>query len=198
MTVHRSSDIHPRLITSGPDAIKYNDTVWNDQQAPASATQINPGTSKPDIGAFPTGATYTKTFLFDSASRETVTFLMQLSHEHNPGSTLKPHVHYSPTVTDATSKTITWDFNYRLAAKDEVFPGSDTTLTATYTGATVANTHMVISLGDITGVTGLSTMLVCALSRRGDTDTYGDDVALLEFDIHYEILVPGSDHEYIR
>jgi len=200
MTVHRSSLNVPYLRTSGPNGVYYEDTFWDDLRVAAESTRINPATSKPDYGAFPVGATYTKTFLFDSSAREAVTFSVQIPHKYKLGTDLHPHVHYSPTVTDATSKTITWELNYRIANIDDAFAGSDTTLSQTYTGATVANTHMLLGLGTISGsvIDSISTMLVCALSRRGDTDTYGSDVAFLEFDFHFEVDSPGSRSEYVK
>jgi hypothetical protein len=51
------------------------------------------------------------------------------------------------------------------------------------------------------GTQGISSMLVCRLARRADNalDTYnGQDVALLEFDIHFQVDGLGSDQEAVK
>ena len=190
--MRRSSSVRNSLITTGNDAIIYNDTLWEDARVAASSVKINPATSKPDIGAFPTGATYTKTYLFDGASRETVTFALQLSHKWKEGTILHPHVHWAATSVEV-AKTVIWELNYSIANINGVF-GAEVTRSGTF-GAedTVANKQILTSLEDIDG-TGylISAMIVGALSRRGDLDTYTADVALLEFDLHFEVNSPGS------
>jgi len=193
-----SRNIYQRIITVGEDAIEYQNTVWNDLTVAATATQVNPISSKPDFGAFPAGATYLKTYLFDGSARETVTFEKQLPHGWKQATSLHPHVHFAPTAVEV-SKTITWELNYSFAEINNVF-GSETAISATWGAAdTVANKHLLLELPQIsmTGVASVSGMMHCALSRRGDTDSFTADVAFCEFDWHLEFGRPGSRTEYV-
>lgn len=187
--------VKPRLILTGNEALLLEDTVWNDQQVAAANVMINPLTSKPDFDTFPAASPRLRTFLFDGTTRENVTFTVQLSHKYKLGTNLHPHVHWCPT-SNAAAKTVTWDLEYTIANIDGVL-AAEVTRTGTYSGDVVTNTHMVTELEELdgSGITTISTMLICSLSRRGDTDTYADDAAMLEFDFHYEIDTLGSRTE---
>jgi len=46
------------------------------------------------------------------------------------------------------------------------------------------------------GISGVSSMLICSLTRNTDVaDNYADDVYLLEVDFHYQFDAPGSKFE---
>jgi hypothetical protein len=184
------------LLAHAVDGASYEAPFWDDLRVRASATKINPATSKPDFGAFPSGATYTKALLFDGGSRETVTFEAQLPHGYKLGTNLRPHVHWAATSVQV-GKTVIWELNYILAITNGTF-GAETTRTGTFGAAdTVTDKHVKTSLQEIDGstITSQSAMLVCALSRRGDTDTYTDDVAMIEVDFHFQSDSPGSREE---
>ena len=186
------------MLAHKEDGSSYEAPFWDDIRVDATATKINPATSKPDFDAFPAGATYTKTLLFDGGARETITFAVQVPHGWRIGTELHPHVHWAATTVEL-GKTVTWDLNYVLADVNGLF-GAEVTRTGTTTGDTAVDAHRVTGLQaiDMSAITGVSPMLMCALSRRGDTDTYTADVALLEFDIHYQLDAPGSRQEYVK
>lgn len=194
MSHYDTTQTQPKFVTTGNDAITLLDTVWDDLRVPAQATRINPAVTKPDFGTFKDG---TLTFLFDSASVETVHFNVQIPHQYKLGTNLKPHVHWSPTTTNVG--TVIWNLEYTIAEKDGVF-GTTAQIAVTDTSSGTAFEHRLAGFPDISGtnIDSVSAMLVCALSRTATSDTYTADAALIEFDIHYEIDSIGSRDEYTK
>jgi hypothetical protein len=169
----------------------YSDPFWDDFRVSASNTKINPAQSKPDFNTFIDG---TFTFLFDNTDIESVHFTIQLPHEYKLETNLYPHVHWAPTTTG--SGTVRWALEYTMANINATFPNT-TTIFINDDADGTAYKHQLISLPEIvgTGITSVSTMLVCRLYRDPGNDTYGADAAFLEFDLHYQIDRPGSREE---
>jgi hypothetical protein len=116
-------------------------------------------------------------------------------------------VHFSPTSTngaDANQRVVRFGFEYTWANIDATF-GATATLNLD-SDPFVPNTsqwkHLLAK--HATGIDGtgktLSSMLVCRLFRdpADSADTYPQDVAFLQFDIHYEIDSLGSEAEYVK
>lgn len=170
--------------------------VWEDLRTPATAFvnySVNPVTSKPDFDQL-TALGSVKTYCFDGATDETVFFLSQMPHAWKQGTAIRPHLHITPKVGTTNATTI-WTLEYTIANYSATF-GATTTITAT-ASISAAYQHKIISFPEISATNGIiSMMMIGAITRLGSADTYTQDTALLEFDIHYQLDGSGSVKEY--
>ena len=169
--------------------------LWDDMRVPASATQINPVSSKPDRGVFVGNV---QTILFDDTSDECVNFAVQIPHGYKYGTNLRPHMHWSPT--DATAGNVVWTEECWLA---EVGAAFALVLSDSVTDAADGDAvHQIASWSEIDGsaIDSVSAMLQCQLCRDADNlaDTYGSDAAFNEADFHYQTDQPGSFFELVK
>lgn len=163
---------------------------WDDLRFPVAG--INP----PGAASDPTRDTSDGRLVFSASATNIVAIQVQMPHHWKQGSSIVPHVHWSPTSTHTGN--VLWRLEYKIANINTVFPGSYTTVDKLQAGAGVADTHQLAGFGeiDMTGFT-LSCMLLLLLSRIGGdgTDTYTGTAKLNEFDIHYKIDGFGSKNE---
>ena len=127
---------------------------------------------------------------------------VQLPHAWKVGTELRPHIHWCKTTSAAG--TVRWELEYRWGKIGEVIDAAWTTLsneTPTVSDGDTAWQHALTPWDAITPPFDIqiSDMLLCKLERVVEVGSgYGPDVALLEFDIHYQIDSLGSDLEYIK
>ena len=182
-------------------------TVWDDLQIPGTSVKAT-GNSPPDLAGGFAGDNTLDLYVFDGVNTlEQVFFTIQIPHRWKQGSTIRPHVHISPTSTnggDTNARVIRFSLEYTWANINGTFGASATLLLDS--DPFVPNTsqwkHLLAK--NATGIDGtgktLSSMLVCRLYRdpSDSADTYPQDVAFLQFDIHYEIDSLGSSGEYTK
>lgn len=168
-------------------------TVWEDLRFPATA--INP------TGA-PSPMTFDTTNIGFSAAAsgtQVIAVVGQMPHAWKQGSSIVPHIHWSPTSTDTGS--VLWRLEYKWTNINDTESGSFTTVDVLDPGDGTTLKHQLASFGSISG-TGktLSSALVMKISRIGGdaSDTYADAALMREFDIHYEIDTIGSRSEYVK
>jgi hypothetical protein len=177
-----------RLTSSG--------TSWDDMRIAGSS--IRSGVTAPTLGTFgPSGSL--RVWRFESGKHQECEFEIQMPHNWKEGSRIYPHVHWTPV--SATAGNVVWELEYSWANIGGTFgaPGNMAN-TAQAAGGT-AWVHKLAPLleggNDYIDGTGktISSMLVMRLHRNAGSggDTLAADVALLEFDIHYEIDSFGSD-----
>jgi hypothetical protein len=178
------------------DAPALTDAVWDDLRFPAQG--INP----PGAATDPALENTTGCWLFNQTGAHTLAGIAQMPHMWKEGSTLSPHAHV--TATSSGAGNTVWQLEYQIKDIGETFD-----FTAGWTAATpvtvatsgVDGKHAVIEFADIP-MTGkhISCLIHWKLSRLGSdaADTYGDQVRLLEFDIHYQIDSMGSAQEYTK
>jgi hypothetical protein len=184
-------DYRRRVITTGPDAIKYDDTLWEDLTFPVQNLRVNPSTSKPDFDFA------NVEYLFDDSSTETVVGANQMSHTYLEGSDLHPHVHW----TQDASGTVLWQLEYKMWNLGEAEPGSFTTITTSTTAFTYTSGDLgQLSIFPIISGTGktISFNIKVKISRLGGSDTKSGDALFTSFDIHYEKNSPGSRTELAK
>lgn len=180
------------LILDVPNGkIIIEDTFFDDLRFPAAG--INP----PGAASDPARDTTDGRLVFSASAVNIIAIQAQMPHNWKQGSTIHPHIHWSPTSTHTGN--VLWEVKYKIANVNGVFPGSWTTLTSLDAGAGVADTHQIAGDMDIT-MTGkkFSCMLLMLVSRLGDdeTDTYTGTAKLNEVDIHYEVQGFGTREEY--
>lgn len=169
---------------------------WDDLKAPATALKV--GSTAP-------ASNTTYGWLEFAHNADAFVFAyFQLPHHWNPGTTLKPHVHWMKT-TSATGE-VEWQLDYKWVNIGEVLDTSWTTLSDMTPNISDENTayhHAITGLGSMSGEGHqISDMLICKLTRLGSSysgsNHYTAAAALLEFDIHYQIDGWGSRQEYIK
>jgi len=175
-------------------AIDATGLVWDDARVPGHSAQL--GASPPDVVTFgPSGNLMVLAF-DGSVTMEQIYFQIQMPHSYSEGTSIYPHVHWTPT--DAGTGTVGWHLEYTWANVNDVFP-APTTLSLTDNAPGVAWKSMVKGFGAIAGIgKKISSMIVGRLYRDPTTDTYGSDAAFLEFDVHFQIDADGSTQQFIK
>jgi hypothetical protein len=173
-------------------------TCWDDIRV--AGTALRAGTTAPTLGAFgPSGSL--RALLFESGKHQEAHVEIQMPHNWKLGSRIYPHVHWTPT--NATAGNVVWELEYAWKGVDSVFgaPSNMASDAAASSGTAWKHTLTKLKEGgndyiDGTG-RGLSSMIVCRLHRNAGagSDNLSADVALLEFDIHYEVDGFGSKTE---
>jgi hypothetical protein len=180
------------LINADGD-IEIANTVWEDLRFPA--TGINP----PGAASDPVRDTSDGRLVFSASATNIIAVQVQMPHAWLPGSSLHPHVHWSPAT--ANSGNVLFQISYKIANVNEAFPADFTTAVVIGAAGGAADKHQLSSFPSIpmTGKT-LSCMLLMLIARIGgdDQDTYASTIKLNEFDIHYEIDTLGSAEELTK
>ncbi len=182
-------------------------TNWNDIRVSATSTKLG-GSKDPTFSKIfdnGSGSQGVFTYVFSNTTEEEVYFAVQLPHNWKEGTALSPHVHWIGQTNGGAGQDVCWALEYSIATIGSTF-GNTTIIhgdTNHLSETIVANKHYLTELTDIT-MTGnkISTMLICRLFRDATdsvgVDDYPNDVALLEFDIHYQIDSLGSQTEYTK
>jgi len=141
-----------------------------------------------------------------NASVEAMSFTVQLPHNWKEGTTIFPHLHWSPKATG--SGNVEWNFEYTwqnyTTPTPAAFPAI-TTSTVISNGPFVANTHNITSLttnnlGLSASGKNISSILVCRIWRNGSAtnDTYQENAGLLFVDFHYQLDTFGSREPFVK
>jgi len=188
--------------TTSSAPYRVDKTFWDDLRF--QITTLATGGTPPDPGTFgPSGNI--RCYLFDGAATlEAVEGSVQMPHAWKTGTAIYPHVHWAPTTTGLGN--VIWQLDYYWLGFGEAASGAPTTIAASATPAQgapmgTAWKHMINSFSGITPTTqGISSILMFRLFRdpANGGDTYGDDAALMAFDVHYQIDSFGSFEEYVK
>ena len=174
-----------------------HDIRWNDNGYPGITGPL--GGNDPTLAVFQddgAGSRGIVAYKFSAGATEELFFWIQLTHQVKRGSTLRPHIHWSPDT--AASGNVRWGMEYSIAAKEAAF-ATTTTVEIVDAADGTAKKHQKVGFGDIAGtVVDYSSMLGVRIYREGGdaTDTYGGDAWLLWFDIHEERDKLGTAREY--
>lgn len=161
--------------------------AWEDLRFPASG--INPPGAASDPGV----DTGDGRLVFSASAENIVAMQVQMPHAWKEGSTIHPHVHWSPTSTNTGN--VLWRLKYKVANIGAAFPAEFTPIDILQAGSGTSDAHQMATFPTIT-MTGktVSCMLLLLLSRVGNdgTDDYTGTAKLNEFDIHYQVDGFGS------
>lgn len=133
----------------------------------------------------------------------------QMPHGWNTTTEVRPHMHMIPMGNAAGSAS--FDFSFTWANLDEMFSGSTgwTSGSATFPLSAIDQySHKKINFGAILPNANAkpSTILVFKVERNSSVDTYESakdhgtasaNIAILEFDLHYQQLKAGTDGEFV-
>lgn len=181
------------------------DTKWDDLRVTldngSNAAQINsiPGVSGPQLWYFRYGQ-----------GVEAMSFQVQLPHTWVEGTTIYPHLHWTPRGNNV-SGNVEWNLEYSWANYDattvQVFPDitTNSVVASPASGNFVQNGHYITALSTANaGIDGtgkkISSILICRLWRNSSTsgDTYNDDAGLLFLDFHIQIDGYGSRSTFVK
>ena len=171
----------------------YKSLRWNDVRFPA--TGLNPiGSAKP-----PTIDTDDGTLLFSGNSENSIAAAFQIDHGIKIG-LLHPHIHYERTTAAAGNPSFSLEYKIK-----KIFHPSGNWVTFFDNGYSPvrdnidAGWHNIQAFGylDIKALDLIvSDMIMFRMTRHGDTDSYGGNIKLLEFDVHAQFESNGSVHEF--
>lgn len=186
--------------SDGTTRLDNSATVWDDLRVKldkgkdAARFTFLEGNSGPQIW-----------FFRDNNGLETMSFSIQIPHTWKEGTTIYPHIHWTPK-SDGTGD-VKWNLDYTWvnynSVTPEVFP-EEVTTSGIATGPFVARSHLITGLTGGAGIDGtekkISSILICTIWRNSSDseDTYDDDAGSLSLDFHFEIDTQGSRSEYIK
>jgi len=156
--------------------------LWDDLRVSLVSGIV--GANTPALATF---ISTVQAYAFSASQVNEVFFDVQLPHGWSKGSTLHPHIHWSPGNSTATT-VVRWELEYTWANINAAFTTSST-LTVDAAAGGVAYKHQLTSFGTITG-TGKtdSSVLMCRVARLGNhaNDTYPNTAFGLSVDFHIQ------------
>jgi hypothetical protein len=175
-------------------------TVWDDLRTPISVASKISGKEPAEV-AYKGGIVYE----FNTGNDETCAFNVQLPHAYKLGTDIEFHIHYLIRADGANGvdpENVKWDFTYSWADIDDEQPAETTVSTTIDVKALTADTHYlgeIASTIDGSGISGVSSMIICSLGRDVSVaNNYTDDVLVMELDFHYQIDTLGSRDEAVK
>lgn len=170
----------------GPDA-------WDDMRAPATQLHVNPVTVKPDYDDTHVG------LLYDAASNEAATLILQLPHDYKAGTNVVPHIHWESTTNVDNTNVVVWKMDWCWRNNGEAEPGTWNNATINTNCNVNSFTLQVAEFPELSGANKLeSSFIKVKLTRLGGdaADSYGADALLTEFDIHYKKDKAGTTNAH--
>lgn len=173
-------------------------TVWDDYVVPMSRALFGGAANDPTLTKIAdNGASSAGVWAFVFGDGDEVLVTVQMPHRWKEGTTIQPHIHFF-TMTDVTpTDNFGIEFEYWWADTNEDFPANTTLETVEIpTGANSQYQHQLANITaagiDGTGHT-ISSVLLCRIKRVAAVDdNYGGGVAIMDFDVHFEIDTVGS------
>lgn len=176
---------------------------WNDTMV--APTTVRSGVIAPTLATGFRGNADFQMLNFVNNQADEVQFVVQLPHNMAYNSEISPHCYIVPTVNVANGAyAVRFALDYFWANINEQFPASPTPYLMTSNFTVDNNDHIWkhLIVGNPTNITmdkTLSSILVCRLYRDNTVaNNYPHPVALLGFDIHYQIDSLGSEQEYVK
>lgn len=181
------------------DTQKSYNPEWADDRFQAQALNPTGAVGAPDRETDETK--FPGSLLFDNETVEIIGVNEQVPHEWFEGTSLMPHIHCSKTTSAAGN--VVWHLYYRkinlgVAASSWVGPIIGT---LRQPELNTANVEVIYDFGDIPMEwKKASCNIAYKLYRKADDvgDTYGADMRLHEFDVHYQKNTNGSSAEYMK
>jgi hypothetical protein len=182
-------------------------TTWNDLMIFPDAT-TRTGSNPPLYSKFlDNGSSSQGVFLnmFSASSEQELYFTVQIPHSYKIGTTLYPHVHWTTVSGTPSGSNVVWGLEYTVMQIGGNFPAS----TIIYASNVIpeigtpsgTKQHLINEFAPMSasGI-GISTILVCRLFRAtgNSSDTFGNEVGLLGFDIHFQSDTFGSRTEFSK
>lgn len=136
------------------------------------------------------------TYLFAPNEVAELHFVAQFPHTYKAHTSVRPHIHWAPTTN--ASGDVVWGIELAWANVGDTFRGTNI-YTVADSADGVALKHQAASFTEISGLDKReSSMVLVRVFRDGTNpnDTYPDDAALLEVDIHINVEKFGTGFEF--
>jgi hypothetical protein len=160
---------------------------------------IDKGTNSAQLGSL-TGIPGPEIWFFrDGQGVEAMSFTVQLPHNWKEGTTIYPHLHWTPRAS--ASGNMVWNLDYTWANLTTGTFSAVTTSSVIVNGPFVMNKHLLTELtASNVGISGTgkaySSILICRIWRNSTTgtDTYAGDAGGLSMDFHISIKNPFVEY----
>lgn len=164
---------------------------WDDLRIPATALGTGIGAGNAASWLTVTGYGSLRFLQFSpTVLNETFAFA-QLPHKWAKTS-IKPHLHIMETGGTGTHR---WGLEYSWGNVHDIMP-APTTVYVNKVASGSTGYHDIVSFGEIPVVSeNYSSMFICRIFRDATNDNYTTNIALLEFDIHYQTNSNGTIDE---
>lgn len=176
-----------------------NATVWNDLRIDAISARTG-GAAPTDETGFRGNANFLARNFVNNQADE-IQFQVQLDHSIKLNSTIYPHFHFSPWVTNAGTVNVKFIFEYYWTNYQSVFPVSPSTLdlTDTWTGDQRWYHRIAKNNTGISMTNDISSIMKCRLYRDNTVaNNFPGSLTGLYFDIHFEVDTIGSRTDFIK
>jgi len=188
------------IIDCGTEkTLELAEVVWDDLRTPVSQVRLS-GSQPPTSTLYKGG----EVLAFPSNADKTIYFNVQLPHKYKLGEDIEFHIHYVLPTTGSGlgAENVKWDFTYAWADIGDAIP-AETPVPATLDMQNKsADTHYLGEIAgtiDGSGISGVSSMLICSLTRDTTVaNNYTDDVYLMEVDFHFPLNTLGSRQEAVK
>jgi len=197
------------LIVEHDLVVRSNDSgPWTDLRVPLSMAKGG-GVKEPSFDAVldnGSGSQGVYLYVFADNEEQELFFVAQMPHGYKHGSDLKPHMHWMPisATLPTAGEGVTWGLEYTVANVNGTY-GNTTIITAEYDfdtdGALTQYQHALTSFPDIDGsALKLSHCIIGRIFRdvTDANDTYGQSVAGIEIDFHYQLESFGSSELFTK
>ncbi len=178
--------------------VELAEVVWDDYVTPLGPNNWNGVSNNPTLTKLfddGSGSQGVYGFVFTNGDEAIIT--IQMPHKWKEGTTIYPHIHFMCTSDVDPTDKFGIEFEYTWADINEDFTANSTLSTIDVeTGVDTDNMHRIANV-TVAGISGsghtISSVLLCRIKRVAATgDDYADGIAILDFDVHYEIDTIGS------
>jgi len=142
-----------------------------------------PGVSDPGWQAYKGGYVLS----FSASADNIISFTAQLPHSWKCATDIEFHIH--TVYPDANSGNSIWNFTHSWVGLNGEFPTETPVSDVVLAAPESANTHRLQEIAatiDGSGITNVSSFLICSLQREGsnESDTYASAIYLIGLDFH--------------
>ena len=203
-----SGDTFNRIITTGNDAIKYEDTLWNDIVQPLFGKRLDVSAGKVDYDFTNIGVSFADSCTTTNDSHM-IHFGYQITHEFKLDGKMHFHVHWLQAQSDNPNWWMKWRFVQNGKAVGSWTEAAMTGNAFTYTSGTIMqiSTFPEIDLSTaVGGELGVSDFVDVQFTRDttngsglfSGSDPVSGSVTIKGADPHLEVDRAGSRDEYIK
>jgi len=187
------------IINCGTEkTIELQETVWDDYVTPLGPNNWRGTSNNPVLTQlFTNGAGSQGVYANVFSNGDEALMTIQMPHRWKEGTDIYPHIHFMATSDVSPADNFAIEFEYAWADQDEDFPANSTMETVQHsTGENTNNMHQLVNISsnplEGAGHT-ISSVLLCRIKRvAADANDYAGGIAILDFDVHYEIDTFGS------
>ena len=179
--------------------------VWDDYVTPLGPNNWNGASNNPTLTKLfdDAGGTSQGVYAYVWSDGDEALITVQLPHRWKEGTAIYPHIHFKATSDVSPADNFGIEFEYTWADQTEDFPANSILSTIDIpTGINTDDMHQLVNV-TAAGIDGtghlISSVLLCRLKRiAAGSENYAGGIAILDFDVHFEIDTLGSRQLLIK